>query len=85
MASVVYVLCFLTSLACALLLLKGYKKSGARLLLWSGLCFVFFAINNLLLFIDMVVYPSVNLTLWRSLPVLIGLLLLVYGLIWEAE
>jgi len=84
-ASVVYVLCFLTSLACALLLLKGYKKSGARLLLWSGLCFVFFAINNLLLFIDMVVYPSVNLTLWRSLPVLIGLLLLVYGLIWEAE
>ena len=39
MATLVYALCALTSLACAVLLLRGYASSRVRLLLWSGLCF----------------------------------------------
>ena len=49
MASVVYALCALTSLACAVLLLRAYRRSWARLLFWSGLCFVGLALNNVLL------------------------------------
>ena len=85
MSAVVYVLCFLTSLICAILLLRGYRNSGARLLLWSGLCFAGFAANNALLFTDRVLVPNTDLAVVRALPTLIGLLLLLYGLIWEAE
>jgi hypothetical protein len=85
MAATVYVLCFLTSLACAVLLLRGFKKSGARLLLWSGLCFVGLAINNALLFTDRIIVPQKDLLLLRSLPTLLGLGVLLYGLIWESE
>jgi hypothetical protein len=84
-AGVVYVLCFLTSLICAVLLLRGYRQSGSRLLLWSGLAFVGFALNNGLLFVDKIVVPSTDLYLARTLPALIGVLLLLYGLIWEAD
>jgi len=85
MAPAVYVLCFLTSLICAVLLLRAYSQSRARLLLWSGLCFVGFALNNALLFVDQIVIPTQDLYLLRTAPAFIGLLLLLYGLIWEAE
>ena len=85
MAIVVYVLCALTSLACAVLLLRGYAQSRVRLLLWVGLCFVGLALNNVLLVIDVRVVPSMDLSLWRSLPALAGLLLLIYGLVWETR
>jgi hypothetical protein len=85
MAGAVYILCFLTSLACAVLLLRGYRQSGVRLLLWSGLCFVGLALNNCLLFVDLMVVPDLDLSLIRILPAFVGLLLLVYGLVWEAE
>jgi hypothetical protein len=85
MAIVVYVLCALTSLACAVLLLRGYAQGRVRLLLWVGLCFVGLALNNVLLVIDVRVVPSVDLSLWRSLPALAGLLLLIYGLVWETR
>ena len=55
MAETVYALCALTSLACAALLLRGYVRSRVRLLLWSGLCFAFLFLNNVLLFVDKVV------------------------------
>jgi hypothetical protein len=85
MAELVYVLCFLASAACAVLLLRGYRRSKTRFLLWGGLCFVGLAANNLLLFLDLVVFKQVDLSLWRSLTALIGLLLLLYGLVWDAE
>jgi hypothetical protein len=85
MASAVYVLCALTSLACALLLLRGYRERGVRLLLWSGLAFVGFTLGNIMLVVDRVVMgPLVDLAIWRSLPVLAGLGVLVYGMIWDA-
>jgi hypothetical protein len=85
MATVVYALCALTSLACAVLLIRGYRESQARLLLWAALCFVGLATNNVLLFVDLGLVPELDLSIWRSLPTLIGLSLLVYGLVWETR
>ncbi|HEV3050906.1 MAG TPA: DUF5985 family protein [Longimicrobium sp.] len=85
MATLVYTLCALTSLACAVLLLRGYASSRARLLLWAGLCFAGLAANNILLLIDKRLVPSVDLSLWRSLPALAGVALLLYGLVWETR
>lgn len=85
MATLVYVLCALTSAACAILLLRGYAQSHLRLLLWSGLCFTGFAVNNTLLFIDKRVVPNVDLSVWRTLPVLVGIALLLYGFIWDTK
>ncbi|HEX5872322.1 MAG TPA: DUF5985 family protein [Longimicrobium sp.] len=85
MATLVYALCALTSLACAVLLLRAYAASRVRLLLWSGLCFTGLAANNVLLLIDKHVVPTLDLSLWRSLPALAGVALLLYGLIWETR
>jgi hypothetical protein len=85
MATLVYALCALTSLACAVLLLRGYASSRVRLLLWSGLCFCGLALNNILLLIDKRVVPTMDLSMWRSLPALAGVALLLYGLVWETR
>ena len=82
-ASAVYLLCAATALACAALLLRGYGRSRARLLLWSGLCFVGLAADNVLLFIDVIVIPDIDFSGWRSLPAVAGIGLLLYGLVWE--
>jgi hypothetical protein len=83
MVEAVYMLSGLTSLACSVLLFRGWRRSGTRLLFWSGWCFAGLALNNILLFTDAVVVTDVNLALARSLSTLIGLALLVYGLVWE--
>jgi|SRR5690606_25243809 len=85
MANAVYLLCALTSLACAGLLLRGYARSRSRLLLWSGLCFVGLAANNLLMCAEIVVAPDRDLRWWRSVAALTGLSLLLYGLVWETR
>lgn len=85
MGLVVDMLCALTSLACAALLLRGYRRSRARLLLWSALCFACLAINNLLVIVDERVLPAQDLSVLRSLPALLGVALLLYGLVWEAD
>ncbi len=85
MATLVYALCALTSIACAALLLRGWMRSHVRLLFWSGLCFTGLALNNVILFVDVRVVPQVDLSVWRSVPALIGVALLVYGLVWEAR
>jgi hypothetical protein len=81
----VYILCALTSLACAWLLWRGYQRTGTRLLLWSCLCFTGLALNNIMLFVDLVILPDVDLSLWRALPALAGVVLLLYGLIWDTR
>ena len=85
MSKAVYILCAATSVACAILLLRNYLMNRTRLLLWSGLCFVGLALNNILLFLDLVIIPAVDLSLWRSMATLIGLAFLLYGLIWDAK
>jgi hypothetical protein len=79
------VLCALASLACAWLLARSYTRSRVRLLLWSAICFTGLALNNVILFIDKVVAPDVDLSAWRLVPAAAGLAALVYGLIWEAD
>jgi heme/copper-type cytochrome/quinol oxidase subunit 4 len=81
----VYILGILTTLACALLLLRGFAHGRKRLLLWSGLCFVGLTISNLLRFMDLVILPDVDLYLWRLLAAAIAMALMVYGLIWDSD
>ena len=84
--SAIYVLCLITSAACAWLLFQGYVRSSTRLLLWSGLCFVFLSLNNVLVFFDVVVFPTeVDLRPFRLTAALVGMLFLLYGFILEAE
>jgi hydrogenase/urease accessory protein HupE len=85
MATLVYYLCALTSLACAVLLFRAYSQRRVRLLLWSGLGFVGFTLGNILLVVDNVMVPTVDLSLIRSLPVLAGLMVLIYGLVWDTK
>ena len=85
MAESVYVLCALTSLACAVLLLKGYRETRTRLLFWSSLCFAGLTINNVLLLVDLIVVPNIDLSLLRSSIAMASLMLLLFGLIWESR
>lgn len=84
MINIVFVLCALTSAACAALLIRSYRRTRSRLLLWSALAFSGLALNNLLLVVDKVT-PQIDLSLARSLPALVGMLIMVYGLIWDSR
>jgi multidrug transporter EmrE-like cation transporter len=86
MPETVYLLCAATSVMCAVLLLRAYRRQRTRLLLWSSLCFVLLALNNILLFVDLIVVPSaIDLSLWRSGVALAGVGVLLFGLIWESR
>ena len=85
MAGLVYGLCALVALACAWLLLRAYARTGTRLLLWAGLCFVGLTLNNALVFVDLLLVPQVDLSLWRNLSALAGMALLVFGLVWDTR
>lgn len=85
MAETVYLLCAATSIVCAVLLLRGYLASRTALLLWSSLCFVGLALNNALLFIDLVIVPGVDLRHVRNVVALASLMILIYGLLWDTE
>ena len=84
LADAIYALCALTSLVCAVLLVRGYRRSRVRLLFWSAWCFAGLALNNILLIVDLRVLPQVDLEIWRTVPAIIGVALLVYGLVWES-
>ncbi len=85
MAEMVYVLCAATSIVCAVLLLRGYRASRMRLLFWASLCFLGLALNNVVLFVDLILLPDVDLFWWRSWPALGGMSILLYGLIWDSR
>ena len=81
----VYILCFLTSSACAWLLGRSYARSKARLLLWSSACFVLLAGNNLMLVLDLLIFPDVNLRFGRLLLSLAAVMVLIFGFVWDLE
>lgn len=83
--AIVYLLCAVTSGACAVLLLRAYRRQGLRLLLWSGASFCVFGISNIILFVDLVLVPAVDLSLLRNCTTLVGVCLLLWGLIWESS
>lgn len=85
LANAIYILCALTSIICAVLLLRGYRESRARLLFWAGLCFAGLALNNILLVVDVRMGDVLDLEVWRTLPAVAGIALLLYGLVWETS
>lgn len=80
-----YGLCALTALLCSFLLLRAYSRSRYKLLLWGGLCFAGLTLNNLLLIVDRILVPYVDLFTLRLVAALVAMLILLYGLIWDAE
>jgi hypothetical protein len=81
-AKIVFALCSLTSIACALLLLKAYRGSRTPLLLWTGICFALLAGSNIVLFVDLVLTPrEVDLSIYRNSLTAVAHLVLLLGLI----
>lgn len=85
MIDTIYLLCAVTSIVCAVLLWRGWRRSRARLLFWSTLCFAGLALNNILLVIDTRVVTEIDLALVRLTPAVLGIAALLFGLVWEAE
>lgn len=83
MAEIVYLLCALASLVTAALLVRSYLRVRSDLLLWSSICFVGLAVNNVLLFVDLVAVATIDLSLARALTGLVSVLALLFGLIWS--
>jgi hypothetical protein len=84
MAAIVYVLCALTSVACMVLLVRGYFATRTRLLLWASLGFCALAVNNIILVLDRLVLPH-DLALARVLTALLGVSIMLYGCICDAD
>jgi hypothetical protein len=82
---VLYAVAVLSSSACMVLLFRGYKRRRVRLLMWSAICFAGLTINNVALFVDLVIFPDIDLRAARLVPALIGMMFLLYGFIWDAE
>lgn len=85
MALTVYLLCAVASLLCAVLLWRGYRASRARLLFWAALCFFILVVTNSLLFVDFIIFPHIDLAVWRSGITLGAFGLFLYGLIFDAH
>jgi hypothetical protein len=85
MALTVYLLCALASLVCALLLSRGYRATRMPLLFWGAVCFFVLVATNSLLFIDMIVFPQIDLSTWRAGITLAAFSVFLYGLIFESQ
>jgi hypothetical protein len=85
MASALYIASCLTTLLCAILLLRAYFNVGRRLLLWSGLCFIGLTVSNLLVVADLVLFPTIDLYSYRLGSEAVAMALLLYGLIWDTQ
>lgn len=85
MAVIIYSLCALTAFLCSGMLFQAFMRSQYRLLLWGGICFAFLTLNNLLLVLDKLVLPTVDLATERQIAALVAMLILLYGLIWDKE
>lgn len=84
-SGIVYSLCFVTSALCAVLLIRQYRVASSPVLLWSAACFVFLALSNLLVVLDMLVIQQMNLRPARLALTLLAVSVLLFGFIWEAE
>jgi hypothetical protein len=85
LAPAVYLLCLASSALCAALLARRYTRSQTRLLLWASICFALLAVNNLLVVLDLLVVPAMDLSVVRLFASLAGVLILLYGFIWELD
>jgi peptidoglycan/LPS O-acetylase OafA/YrhL len=83
--ALVYLLCLATSALCAWLLFRAWRQSRSRLLLWTAVSFLFFALNNLALVADMLVFPVTPLWPLRLATQFLAFAVLLCGFVWEAE
>jgi Family of unknown function (DUF5985) len=82
---ILYSLAVLSSLFCTVLLFRAYARRHIRLLMWSTICFIGLTVNNVVLFLDLVVFPDVDLRMFRLVPALVGMLCLLYGFVWDVD
>lgn len=83
-SSIVYLLCALTSVLCTVLLYLNYRKNKTNLLFWSAICFFCLSLNNILLFVDLVLTaPTTDLSVIRTLPAAVGFAVLVSNFAWD--
>jgi hypothetical protein len=85
MTVALYILTSLTTLLCAVLLLRAYARVRKRLLLWSGLCFVGLTVSNVLVILDNVVFPQIDFYSYRLGATAVAMGLILFGLIWESS
>jgi hypothetical protein len=85
MATAIYLVCALASIACAVLLARSWIRSRVRLLMWTALGFAGLAVNNILLFTDRVLVPERDLGVARDITGFAGIAILLFGLIWESR
>ena len=85
MAAVIYTLCALVALTCSVLLFRSYRQNRVRMLFWSAACFAGLTLSNVLLVLDRLIFPYADLSTPRLAAAFVGLLLLLYGLIWEGD
>ncbi|HWE46524.1 MAG TPA: DUF5985 family protein [Caulobacteraceae bacterium] len=81
----VYCLCLATSLLCAVLLARSWRRSRSGLLFWTALCFVFLTINNALLVVDLLIVPQTDLSPYRQATSLLAVGVLLFGFVKEAN
>ena len=84
-AEVVYLLCATTSLVVAAMLLRQYRKVRTRLVLWSFICFTGLVVNNVLVYVDLVMFTGVDLSAYRSGAGAAAMASMLYGLVWETR
>jgi len=84
-AELVYTLGAVASIVCAVLLLRAFIAHRMRLLLWSACCFVGLALNNVLLLVDLYLVPDMDLLAIRTIPAVLGMAALVFGLVWDSD
>jgi hypothetical protein len=85
-AEAIYIACAITCAGCAWLLFRGYWRGGPRLLLWAGLCFVALTLDNVILYVDIVVLPAaIDLFYYRTVTAAVGMIILLYGLVEESR
>lgn len=82
MSSIVFFLCAVTSVICATLLVRAYRKNRNALVFWCAIGFAGMAANNVILIFDKFVVQT-DLLLFRTGSLMIGLLLMLFGLIWN--
>ena len=64
-------------------MLSHYRRRRDRILLWVVLAFFGLVVNNLLLFLDLVLVPALDLSLARGISAAAAVTLLLFGLIWD--
>jgi len=82
-AQTIYALCGLMSLLVTWTLIRQFKRTRSRLLLWASICFLGLALNNVILFVDYIIFPEFDLVILRNVSAFLGISALIYGFIWD--